>query len=345
MACEFEVCFPAGRCPDGTRFALESLDSVEAVEEQLSYFRPESQISRINRSAAEGRSGSSRGCSICSNWRCRLYEETGGAYDITSAPLWEAWGFARRAGEIPSEAQLAEARSRVGGHLVELDPARQTVRFRRPGVRINLGSIGKGYALDVCAERLLALGMTDFLLHGGQSSVLARGSPLTADHRFAAVPAASPRAEAAQPGSRQVPYPQIPVTDPVGDRRRRSPRPPLRGPRPTAGDRSAPRPGVGDLVGAIPVLSPRRTPLRAYSRSANRPARRGVLSATVAAPTAAMADALSTAFYVMGPEPSLAYCRTHPEIGLVMACPGRQGRDVETFTAGFDPGELAMCRD
>ena len=52
----------------------------------------------------------------------------------------------------------------------------------------------------------------------------------------------------------------------------------------------------------------------------------GVLSTTVAAPTAALADALSTAFYVMGPEPSLAYCRTHPEIGPVMVCPaGRVG--------------------
>jgi thiamine biosynthesis lipoprotein len=68
-----------------------------------------------------------------------------------------------------------------------------------------------------------------------------------------------------------------------------------------------------------------------------------VLSATVAAPTAALADALSTAFYVMGPEASLAYCRARPEIGLVLICPGRQGRDVETITAGFEPGELAMC--
>ena len=68
----------------------------------------------------------------------------------------------------------------------------------------------------------------------------------------------------------------------------------------------------------------------------------GVLSTTVAAPTAAVADALSTAFYVMGPEPSLAYCRTRPEIGLVMACPGRQGRDVETFTAGIRSGRTGV---
>ena len=54
MACLFEVCFPAGRCPEGTRFALESLRSVEVVEEQFSFFRPESLVSGINRSAAEG---------------------------------------------------------------------------------------------------------------------------------------------------------------------------------------------------------------------------------------------------------------------------------------------------
>ncbi len=304
MACQFEVCFPAGRCPDGTRFALESLCAVEAVEEQLSFFRPESLVSRINRSAAEGPVPLEPWLFELLQLASRLYEETGGAYDITSAPLWEAWGFARRAGEIPSAAQLAEARSRVGGHLLELDPARQTVRFRRPGVRISLGSIGKGYALDVCAQRLRALGMTDFLLHGGQSSVLARGS-------------------------------HPPSNWEIG----------LRHPR-----------RIGRRLALLRLRDRALGTSSAQFQSFRRGGRRyghildprsgrpveGVLSTTVAAPTAAAADALSTAFHVMGPEPSLAYCRTRPEIGLVMACPGQQGRDVETFTAGFNPGELAI---
>jgi thiamine biosynthesis lipoprotein ApbE len=178
MATEFEVCFPSGKCPEGTRFALDALGLVEAAEEQLSYFRPTSQVSRVNRSAADGPVQVEPRLFELLCLAAKLCEQTGGAYDITSAPLSEAWGFARRAGEVPSEAQLAEARTRVGGHLWELDSAQQTVRFLQPGVQINLGSIGKGYALDVCAERLLTLGMTDFLLHGGQSSVLAHGSPL-----------------------------------------------------------------------------------------------------------------------------------------------------------------------
>ena len=58
----------------------------------------------------------------------------------------------------PTEAQLEEARSLVGGQWIELDSARQTIRFLRPGMKINLGSIGKGYALDVCAARFSSWG-------------------------------------------------------------------------------------------------------------------------------------------------------------------------------------------
>ena len=71
---------------------------------------------------------------------------------------------------------MEEARRHVGGRLVELDDRRGTIRFLDPGVRLNLGSIGKGYALDRCGEKLLEVGIDDFLLHGGQSSVLAHGS-------------------------------------------------------------------------------------------------------------------------------------------------------------------------
>ena len=71
----------------------------------------------------------------------------------------------------------------------------------------------------------------------------------------------------------------------------------------------------------------------------------GVLSATVVAPTAALADALSTAFYVMGPQPSLAYCKTHPEIGMIMLCPGSHATEVEIHRAGLADDELVMRTD
>ena len=151
MASEFEVCFPADPYPQGTDLALDALAAVDALEERLSFFRPASEISRINLLAGEEPVEVEPGLFELLRLAMQLHAETDGAYDITSTPLWETWGFARRAGSIPSAEQLAEARGKVGGHLVELDATRRTIRFRQADVRINLGSIGKGY----CARPVL----------------------------------------------------------------------------------------------------------------------------------------------------------------------------------------------
>jgi FAD:protein FMN transferase len=310
MACEFEVCFPAEKCENGADIAIESLDLVELLEEQLSYFRPGSEISRINLLAAETPVEVEPALFELLQMAMRLYRETDGAYDITSTPLWEAWGFARRAGEIPSDSQLREARALVGGHLVELDPSRQTIRFRRPGVKINVASIGKGYALDVCVERLLALGMTDFLLHGGQSSVLGRGSPIAV-------------------GDGRQPW-EVGLCDPRQPSRRLAVVRLCNRALGTSGGQFQSFRHQGRRYGHI--LDPR----------SGMPAE-GVLSATVLAPTAALADALSTAFYVMGPSRSTSYCETHPDIGMVMLCPSVRSGEVEIHRTGLKDGELVIA--
>ena len=316
MACEFEVCFPAGKCENGTEFALESLDLVESLEGRLSYFRAESEISRINCLAAETPIEVEPALFALLALAMRLFEETGGAYDITSTPLWEAWGFARRAGEIPAKAQLDEVRSSVGGQLVELNPAERTIRFRKPGVKINLGSIGKGYALDVCGEHLLARGMTDFLLHGGQSSVLAVGSPTMETNsplsqRERGVEWEVGLADPRQPGRRLA---VVKLRDRALG---------------TSGGQFQSFRHQGRRFGHI--LDPR----------SGWPAE-GVLSVTVVAPTAALADALSTAFYVLGPQPSLDYCRARPELGVVLVCPARRPGGFEVKTAGLDAATLRL---
>jgi thiamine biosynthesis lipoprotein len=300
MACRFEVCFPVGRYEDGTRAALEALDRVESLEEALSYFRPTSEITRLNQLAAHCGVEVDADLFDLLSLAMKVCADTGGAYDITSAPLWEAWGFARRAGRLPQEPQLAEALSRVGGHLVELDPGRRTVRFRRAGVQINLGGIGKGRAADVCLERLHELGLTDVLVHGGQSSVRASGSP-------------------GSPGGDGWPIG-------IGDARRPGRR-------------------LGEVRLRNGALGTSSLQFQSFRHGGRRyghildprsgwPAA-GVLAATVLAPTAALADALSTAFFVMGPEPSRAYCRDHPEIGMILQCPDGRG-DTEVIVSGVD---------
>jgi FAD:protein FMN transferase len=325
MACEFEVCFPAGKCENGTELAIQSLDLVETLEEQLSFFRPTSEVSRVNCLAAETAVEVTPPLWDLLCLALRLYEETQGAYDITSVPLWEAWGFARRAGKVPSEPELAEARSRVGAHLVELDPAQRTIRFRKPGVRISLASIGKGYALDACAERLLALGMSDFLLHGGQSSVLARGSPdVSVDTRSAGVSPAVSGAGAT---------PSLPAGWEVG----------LRDPRQTSHRLAIVRlrnRALGTSSGQFQSFRHRGRQFGHLLDPRSGWPAEGVLSTMVVAPSAAMADALSTAFYVMGPQPSLAYCAARPEIGTVMLCPSNRGQGLKLHRAGLNDREL-----
>jgi FAD:protein FMN transferase len=315
MACEFEVRFPADPYEQGTEAALESLDLLEPLEEQLSYFRPASEISRINLFAAEEPVEVSPPLFDLLVSAMKLFAETDGAYDITAAPLWEVWGFARRAGAIPSDADLAKARSCVGGHLVELDPTQSTVRFRKPGVRLNLGSIGKGYALDFCAERLLALKLNDFLLHGGQSSVLARGFQ-------------SPKVS----GSGQPPSPWE-----IGVRHPRQPN--LRMAIVRLYDRA-----LGTSGGQFQSFRHRgRRFGHILDPRSGQPAE-GMLSTTVVAATAALADALSTAFYVMGPEQSLNYCQNHPEIGAVLIFLPPHGGGVAIRTAGLGEQELTICK-
>src|SRR5262249_5172730 len=80
-------------------------------------------------------------------------------------------------GRIPGSNQLETARQRVGMSLLLLNATERTVRFARPGVEINLGSIGKGYALDRASVDLRRRQVRSALLSGGSSSVVAVGAP------------------------------------------------------------------------------------------------------------------------------------------------------------------------
>ncbi len=176
---EFEVAFPRGRYPQGTEAALDALDEVERLEQVLSVFRFDSRIQYINLTAHDAPVplddelfGLLENC-------LRLAAETDGAVDITSGPLWKVWGFARRNGRVPSEEEIQTALEKVDYRSVELDPVAKTVRFLKPGVELNFGCVGKGFALDVAAEKLKAKDVDRFLFHGGLSSVLAVGSAWT----------------------------------------------------------------------------------------------------------------------------------------------------------------------
>ena len=155
----------------------EALREISLLESQLSFYDPASEISRINRDAARKPVRvSARVFTLLESAR-EYHELTNGAFDISVGPLMECWGFVRGSGTWPDSNALSEARGRTGMHGVLLDEHQHTVRFDRHGMLIDLGAIGKGYAIEEAANTLRECGVTCALLHGGTSTMVAIGTP------------------------------------------------------------------------------------------------------------------------------------------------------------------------
>jgi thiamine biosynthesis lipoprotein len=177
MATRFEIVMH-GDDPNRLRAAAEeAFEEIERLEAQLSLFRPTSEIANINARAAHEAVRVSAETFRLLEHAATFSAETGGAFDITIAPLMRAWGFVNGSGSLPDPAQLAEARACVGMNLVHLDASSHSVRFARPGVMLDLGAIGKGYAVERASELLREAGITSALIHGGTSTACAIGHP------------------------------------------------------------------------------------------------------------------------------------------------------------------------
>jgi thiamine biosynthesis lipoprotein len=305
MACEFEVQLAAARDDDSMEHVFRALDLVEALEAQLTVYRDDSEVMRINRQAGLDPVPVEPRLFALFQEAARLHAETGGALDITSGPLSEAWGFSRREGRVPSEADIATALDHVGMQHVVLDESRRTIRFRRPGITVNFNSLGKGYALDRMAERLAfplqGQPVDNYLVHGGKSSVLARGD---------------------QPGGEIAGW-VIGLRHPL--------RPVERLAEIQLRDQALSTSGSGTQF----FIRRGRRYGHILDPRTGRPAE-GLFSATVIAPTAAEAEGLSTAFYVMGPDRVREYCASRPEISALMVGPGNREGDVQLYAFGLD---------
>jgi thiamine biosynthesis lipoprotein len=181
MATRFELVLPG---EDHSRLRAageEAIAEIERLDARLSFYRPDSEISNINLRAAQEPVHVAPDIFRLLDHARRISAETGGAFDITVAPLLHCWGFTNRSGRVPTEDEIESARARVGMQHVELDEKRQTVRFTREGVMLDLGSIGKGFALERATLILREAGVTSALVHGGTSTVQAIGTPPDAD--------------------------------------------------------------------------------------------------------------------------------------------------------------------
>lgn len=174
MACRFEITLP-GEDSASVPAARAALDVANRLEAMLTVFRDTSDLVAVNRSAAHGPVVVPPELFDVLCRAADVHRDTGGAFDITTTPLSRCWGFLYREGRLPAQADIDLARASVGMSGVTLDTAASTVCFDRPGLEMNLGAIGKGYALDRMASALRDQGVTRALLSAGYSSVLAVG--------------------------------------------------------------------------------------------------------------------------------------------------------------------------
>ena len=176
MATRFEIALHGA--PEATlrAGAEEALAEVTRLEAALGLYRPTSEISHINaRAAREPVPISPEVFNLLE--RCQeLNAQTKGAFDITVASLMKCWRFMNDTGAIPTEEAIAQALECTGSHQLQLNPTNTTVHLAREGVMLDLGSVGKGYALEQAAAQLQENEFDNFLIHGGTSTVCAAGT-------------------------------------------------------------------------------------------------------------------------------------------------------------------------
>jgi thiamine biosynthesis lipoprotein len=138
----------------------------------MSDYKPESELSRLNAAAGKGPQPVSDPLFEVLEASQRMAELSGGAFDVTVAPVVLLWRQARRERKLPDPDALAKARGLTGHADLVLDRAKRTAELRRPGMRIDLGGIAKGYAGDRALAAMAREGVRSaFVDCGGGMSI------------------------------------------------------------------------------------------------------------------------------------------------------------------------------
>lgn len=162
-------------------YAAQASDAVFAeidrLEDELSRFRPMSEISRLNRLSAGEELSISLAAWDCLNLAKTVYDETAGAFDITIGPLMHLWRSPDGSLHEPEAERLALARQSIGSGLFELIEDGCRVRVLADHMVFDLGAVGKGYALDQAVQILQDWDITRVFLNAGDSTLLALEPP------------------------------------------------------------------------------------------------------------------------------------------------------------------------
>lgn len=159
------------------RATQRAFAAIARVDERMSIHRPDSELSRVN--AAAGRTRVAVSAELLDVVeRARLVSQrSGGLYDPAILPLMRLWGFYQSGRtSAPSDREIAEAQAGMGPGVIALDRAAGTLGLTREGAALDLGSIGKGWAVDRAVDALRAEGVASALVDVGRN-VYGLGTP------------------------------------------------------------------------------------------------------------------------------------------------------------------------
>jgi len=261
------------------------------IDSLMSNWTTTSEVARVNRVAARAATPVEPEVARVIDAALTIGRQSEGAFDITVEPLVRAWGFIGGPRHVPSDSAAAAAARLVGSSRLHFDPATRLLRFDRDGMRIDLGGIAKGHAVDVVADSLRAHGVTDALVNLS-GNMLAIGRPAGRE---------SWRIGVRDPRDRMPYFARLDLHS-----------------------------GEGISTSAKYeqfVAQNGRTYGHIMDPRIGRPAD-GLIGVTVIAPTAMIADGWSTSLFVLGPVDGVRTARERADVAAILIQPGRDGVDT-----------------
>jgi FAD:protein FMN transferase len=164
----------------GVRTPIEDIkkqvyDTLSEIDAQMSNYREDSEISRLNQLEKDTWLPVSKEISEMLVIARSVYERSNGCYDLTTKPLFDLWGFSSHVNRVPADQEIDNLLPHVGMSLLEIDDVNHRVRKKDLKVKIDLSSIAQGYSVGVLAKRIEALGVHNYLIElGGEMMVKGR---------------------------------------------------------------------------------------------------------------------------------------------------------------------------
>ncbi len=175
---------------DGTSPPLEEIRrqvsaTLAEIDAQMSNYREDSEISRINREERVTWLPVSQEIAELLVIAHTVYERSDGCYDLTVKPLFDLWGFSGQENRVPTRDEIDAILPRIGMPLLEVDAVNQRIRKKDPKLKIDLSSIAQGYSVGVVARNLEALGIRNYLVEIGGEMMVKGGKANGNDWRVA----------------------------------------------------------------------------------------------------------------------------------------------------------------